>query len=201
MNALISGYLTGLALIIFIGPVFFTLLKSALQYGFKAGFTVAVGIFISDVIAVALCLLGVASFIESPENKFYVGLAGAVIAITLGIRYLIKPALPKAKVLTLKSTDYVGFFVKGFLVNFVNPFVFVVWIVIINEAAGRFGEGTDLLVYLSAALLGILTTDSLKALFAHKLSLILKPGFLSRVYRLIGLILIVFGVVMIVRVI
>ena len=200
MNALFSGYLTGLALIIFLGPVFFTLLKSSLQYGFKAGFTVALGIFVSDVIAVALCLLGAAAILESEENKLYVGIAGTIIAIFLGIRYLVKPALPKEKEFTLKSTDYLGFFAKGFLVNFVNPFVFVVWLYIINGASSKFGHGTDLLIYMSAALLGILTTDSLKALFADRLSLILKPALLTRIYRLIGLILIVFGIVMLYKV-
>mgnify|MGYP003340062785 CR=1 FL=1 len=52
IEAIGKGVLAGLSMLLFIGPVFFTLLKSALQHGIKTGVSVAFGIFISDVICV-----------------------------------------------------------------------------------------------------------------------------------------------------
>jgi threonine/homoserine/homoserine lactone efflux protein len=52
--ALLHGYIYGLTFLIILGPVFFTLLNSTLQYGFRSGFSVALGIFSSDLVCVGL---------------------------------------------------------------------------------------------------------------------------------------------------
>lgn len=196
MTAFFEGYLWGLAMVAFIGPVFFTLLKGALQYGFKSGFAVALGIFVSDVVAVAICYLGAETaekFFTNPENQFYISLLGASILLGMGIKYIAKPSLETDAEIKLKTSDYLNFFIKGFLVNFVNPFVFVVWISLIGYESTRYGLGIDLIIFLSAALLGILTTDTLKAAFAHKIKSFLKPNILLWTYRVIGGVLIIFG--------
>lgn len=194
--AFLEGYVWGLAMIVFIGPVFFTLLKGALQYGFRSGFAVALGIFVSDVVAVAICYLGADTakqFFYQPTNQFYIALAGSAILFGLGIKYLVRPSLNTEADIKLKVTDYFHFFIKGFLVNFVNPFVFVVWITIIGLKGAKYGFGPELIFFLSAALLGILSTDTLKAAFAHKIKDILDPRFLVWAYRVIGVLLIGFG--------
>lgn len=42
--AILEGYLIGLWMIVFIGPVFFTLIQSTLHYGVRLGLSVAFGI-------------------------------------------------------------------------------------------------------------------------------------------------------------
>lgn len=194
--AFFEGYLWGLAMVVFIGPVFFTLLHGAFQYGFKSGFAVAFGIFVSDIVAVAVCYMGAGTaekFFTNPSNQFYIALLGAAILLGMGIKYVIKPSLNTDAEIELKTSDYLNFFIKGFIVNFVNPFVFVVWISLIGYESSKYGFGPQLIIFLTAALLGILTTDTLKAAFAHKIKSLLKPQFLLWTYRVIGGILVVFG--------
>ncbi len=78
--------------------------------------------------------------------------------------------------------------------NFVNPFVFLVWIYVIGLAEVRFGEGIDLWVFLGAALLAILLVDSTKVLFAHRIKKLIQPKFLMRAYQVIGVVMVGFGV-------
>ena len=196
MEAFFDGYKFGLLLFILIGPVFFTLLKSALEYGFKAGIAVAIGIVFGDAICVALGLglLGDTTFLLEPKTQFYVGIAAGVIVITLGLIYYFKPShSTEVKEIKLKASKYVGFFVKGFLVNFVNPFVFTVWFGYIALAQNSYPEYNNQVLFLVAALLGIFTTDTLKAVFAHKLKILLREDWLSKIYKIIGVILMVSG--------
>lgn len=195
----LEGYIVGLALVILVGPVLFTLLQITLQFGVKSGLAVAFGIFVSDVLCVVLCAFGAAKWLREPDNFFYFGLLGGVLLILFGLTFLLKPAKNFEQPLQISKRDYLTFFTKGFLVNFVNPFVFLVWISIIGMAAAKHGFNQILAVYMTGALLGILTTDSLKALFADRLKRILKPTFLGKFYRIVGLCLLLFGVFLIYR--
>jgi len=190
----IEGFVFGLAMIIFIGPVFFTLLKSALSYGFWAGMMVALGVFISDVVVVVLCSYGAIPFFENPLNKHWLAIVGSIILFGLGFKYLLKPNVNVDADLKLKAGHYTAFFIKGVLVNFVNPFVFLVWIGVIGFAQKKYGVGEDLWLFLTAALLGILTTDSAKVIFAHRVKTLIQPRFLLRAYQIIGIVMIGFGV-------
>lgn len=192
--AFLEGFVVGLGMIVFIGPVFFTLLKSALNYGFWAGMMVALGIFISDVVCVGLCAFGAIPFFKNTDNQFYLALGGSAILFGLGVKYLLRPNVNVDGQVKLHAGHYSMYFTKGFLVNFVNPFVFLVWISVIGLAQGKYGSGSDLWVFLTAALLAILTTDSLKVVFADRFKKFLQPQFLTRAYQVIGVVLIGFGV-------
>ena len=191
--AVLEGFGIGLAMVVFIGPVFFTLLKSALNYGFAAGMMVALGIFVSDVVCVGLCAFGAIPFFKNETNQFYLAVAGSLILFGLGLKYLLKPNVNVDSDVKLDFGRYTAYFTKGFMVNFVNPFVFLVWVSIIGLAQGKYGSGTDLWLFLSASLFGILTTDTLKVVFAGKIKKLIQPQILKKAYQVIGLILIGFG--------
>lgn len=190
----LEGFLVGLGMIIFIGPVFFTLLKSALSYGFWAGMMVALGIFISDVVCVALCSFGAIPFFNNPLNQHWLAIGGSIILFGLGLKYLLKPNVNVDTELKLKAGHYTAYFAKGFLVNFVNPFVFLVWISVIGLAQTKYENQQDVWIFLGAALLAILITDSTKVIFADRIKALIQPKFLLRAYQVIGIILIGFGI-------
>lgn len=195
--AFLEGFATGLAFIVFLGPVFFTLLRSSLEHGFRSGFSVALGIFTSDVVCVILLYgLGVTALITDPQNQFYISLGGSAILIGLGIKYMISPVKEVAaqKNISTKRGHYLNFFIRGFLVNFVNPFVFIVWMGVISLAGSRYAVGEGILWYLSGTLFSILCTDTAKAAFASFVKSLLKPVWLGWAYRIIGAVLLVFGV-------
>jgi threonine/homoserine/homoserine lactone efflux protein len=193
--AFLEGYAIGLSFILFLGPVFFTLLRSSLQHGFVSGFAVALGIFTSDVVCVFLLYgLGASELLTAPENRFYISLIGSLILIGLGLTYLIKPVIQTPAKLNLKAGHYLSFFAKGFIVNFINPFVFVVWMTIIGVAGSRYAAGDGLLWFLAGTLISILTTDTLKAVGAHRIKSLLNPIWLGWTYRGIGIVFLGFGI-------
>jgi len=203
MTAFLHGFLIGLSFVIFIGPVFFYLLKSTLEKGFWAGFSVALGIIIGDFICITICSFGAIPFFKNPENQFWIGILGSIILLGLGIKFLIRPE-SKSKNKELKEgtevvrkmsrVNYASRFAQGFLINFVNPFVFIVWIGIIGYAETEYGYSPNMFVFLLASLIGIFFTDMTKVYFAQKIKKFLTPVFLRRLYRVFGVALIVFGV-------
>lgn len=188
----LHGLLAGLAMIIFIGPVLFTLLQAGLKYGFKGGMAVALGIIVSDIIAVVICYYGAIPFFKDGYNQFWIAIGGGILLMAMGVKYLWKPNYFQGDGMGLGARDFSNLFSKGFLVNFVNPFVFLVWIGLIGYAQEEY-PGDDR-IYISGALLGIFLTDSIKAFFAGKLRPLLAPQRLRRIYWVFGILLILFGI-------
>jgi threonine/homoserine/homoserine lactone efflux protein len=155
---------------------------------------VALGIFVSDVACVILCSFGAVPFFKDESNQLWLGVVGAVVLFGLGLKYLVRPTISADVELKLHAGHHTAFFLKGFLVNFVNPFVFLVWVGVIGHAQVKFGAGKDLHIFLLAALLAILTTDTLKVVFAHHIKRFIAPTMLVRTYQVIGVLLILFGI-------
>lgn len=190
----IEGLGIGLAMVIFIGPVVFTLLHAALKNGFKGGATVALGIIVSDIAAVGICLAGAIPFFKNTSNQFWIAMAGAVLLLLLGIKYIISPVLFDEKNNRLRKRDIASYFAKGFLVNFVNPFVFMVWIGLLLFAKEQYSTGKTFWIFIGAILLGIFIQDLLKAIFAKRIRPLLNPKRLKIIYKWIGYILILFSI-------
>lgn len=193
---ILNGFFTGLGMIIFVGPVFFTLLQAAFQFGFKSGWAVAFGIIISDVACVILSEMGFRAFFQNEQNQFYMGIAGGFLLLGMGLNYLLNPTLAQKTEIRLTAMDYIGFFTKGFLVNFVNPFVFLVWISIIGQASANGYKDKELYLFLAAALMGIFLTDSLKAYFAVRIKAWINPQRLMWLYKAVGVLLCLFGLIL-----
>lgn len=188
----IEGFLIGLAMVIFVGPVFFLLLNSSFQYGMKAGISVALGIIVSDIICVMLCYYGVSKFMTASNNQFWIGVIGSSILFGLGINYLFKK--PRfANKLLINSKKWSTFFIKGFSVNFFNPFVFVVWIGVFKYGSQKYFETLELYMFLSAVLMGILTTDLLKVFLSNKLKRFISVNRLKVFFRITGAVLLIFS--------
>lgn len=188
---ILKGFVVGLGLAFLIGPVFFTLLKASLQKGVWSGLAVAVGITLSDILCAALCTLGTAKYLKNEQNQAYLAIAGGLILLGLGISYVVKPKVSTGEEVQVKTLDYIGFMAKGFLVNFLNPFVFFVWISII--AASGYTLEDNLVIFLAGVLAGIFLTDSLKAVLAHRIKHFIRYDIMIKLFRVIGVLLIGFG--------
>ena len=188
----LEGYLIGLAMIVFIGPVFFTLLQSALRFGKLSGTMVAFGIIVSDIVCILIYFFGLNS-IELPAYfNNIVAAIGALVLIALGLKYLLQKP-PNSEVVFASTLNLVSSFTNGFLVNFVNPFVFVVWAGIVLFAKESYSTPTEVQVHLIGVLAGIITTDLLKVLLADKIKPFLKPKILEKTTRFFGIVMIGFA--------
>lgn len=190
----VDGFLVGFAMIIFVGPVLFTILQISLYKGYIAGIMAALGVFISDVVCVAICYYGARNYINQIENSIWVSILGTIILFTIGFAYIFKPNLNISTVEKVSTLSLLSSFTKGFLVNFVNPFVFGVWLAVIGMAKQNYQSEGDIIIYLFAATFAVLITDTLKVVFANKIRPLLKPALLTKIYRISGVALILFGI-------
>lgn len=154
----------------------------------------AIGIFTSDIAAVTLCYFWASKLFEGGQNEFWLSLIGGLILVVFGLGYIFKPKLPTKQKIKIKKADYVTFFTKAFLVNFVNPFVFLVWISIIGLGQSQYHAENEVILFLAAALLGVITTDTLKVIGCRYLRRVIEPHFLLKVYRIIGIVLLAFSI-------
>lgn len=165
----LEGLLFGVPAIFFVGPVLFTLLQASLRFGFRAGFAVAAGIAFSDLVCVGLCYLGLAQFLTNPTYQRILGILGGLIFLGFGFSSLLRKPKPQAPH-EISGTHLASLFGQGFLVNFVNPFVFSYWIGALSMVSTRHGlQPFTVVLVFSGAITTIFVTDALKALFAARL--------------------------------
>lgn len=189
-----EGLLFGFATVLLIGPVFFTLLKASLDHGVPGGVAVAFGIIASDIIVVLICLSGLVALVEVWVTGPWMAVAGGGLLVCLGVRYIIRPSTVIDRSVRISSKDLGKLFASGFLVNFVNPFVFVVWIGLTVHAINVHGQGNGERLFLLGVLSGILLTDLAKAVLAQRLRPLLTSTVLERVHLIIGLALLLFSI-------
>jgi threonine/homoserine/homoserine lactone efflux protein len=189
----LQGYLAGLAMIVFVGPVFFYLLKTSLEFGKSNGMLVVFGIIVSDIVAALLCYLGFGAYLNASDSQIWLSLTGGLILLFMGIRYLVVKTINQDSKKRINGAGRFMFFANGFLVNFVNPFVFGVWIGVAAYASEVFTAELSQIIFLVGALAGILTTDTAKVLLADYLKRFLHPQRMLIIYRIAGIVLILFS--------
>lgn len=190
-HPILEGLLFGLGTIIFIGPVLFTLLNASIQHGFSGGFSVALGIAVSDVIAAALCMFGLYSVLEVYISEFNLGIAGIIVLSILSFRFLFFPPNDAGQKAKKSIKNLLEGFTYGFLVNFVNPFVFAVWLGTIAYASEKYGE-ENISEFVVAMIGAIFFIDTTRAYFAVYLNKWLSPKHLKMLFRIFGAILFAF---------
>ena len=116
-----------------LGPVFFTLLRNSLQKGVKDGLITALGIVVSDIAVAGICYYFAGSFlgqyVELPIVKFI----AAAILISFGISFIRKPINEISGNPIQATRGRFKSFAQGFIVNFANPAVFLLWIAFGNR--------------------------------------------------------------------
>lgn len=153
----------------------------------------ATGIIVSDIIISMICMSGIISLSDLEMNRRWVAIAAAIVLIALGLKYILAPNVQVANKGKVNGSN-VGLLSAGFLVNFVNPFVFIVWITLSAHAYAQYELIAEQWTFVVGVLAGIFTGDLLKALFAERIGKLLAPAVLLRVYKFIGIALLLFSI-------
>lgn len=200
-EGLILGFT--LAFLFGFGPALFALIQTSIHRGLWAGFQLAFGIFLSDVTLVALCLLGALQIInETPKNQLAFGIITGIILIIFGIVTFTRKIqiADESEGEDIKSPNPVTFILKGFFLNFTNPFVWLFWILWVTTITSNYmGETRSVTVLFATTLLVILSTDMLKCFGAYKIKRYITPKFIQWINRIAGVGLCVFGIFMLIR--
>lgn len=196
MMILWNGVLFGLLLTIFIGPVFFALIQTSIEKGFYSGVFMAIGIALSDAFYVSITYFGISQLFNADSINFWLGVAGGFIMLGFGAVSLLKPVnAPKTqevhiggKIGLMRQT------VKGFLLNGINPSVFLFWIGIATMATVNYKySGSDVIGFFAAIISTVFLTDVIKSYLAHKLKRILTLKFMRWMNIVVGCGLLIFG--------
>ena len=191
--ALFTGLLLGLGTLLFIGPVFFYLIKRTLESGFKAGIFVALGIILGDILCLLIALYGSSEFMAQPTFVLWASIIGGTLLLFMGLKYVLKPNLDTTVKGRLQRSSLLVYGINGFLINFVNPFVFAVWFGFVSYTKALYDNGTavfSMVITLSV----IFSTDVLKALFAERISWLIEPQKLKNIFRVFGALMICFSI-------
>ncbi len=200
MNVFIEGVKIGLIVCFMLGPVFFALLQTSIEHGFRAGATLGLGLWTSDLMYIIVAYWGLAyveRLVADVHLTAIVGLIGGVLLIIFGsVALWVKPNLQRAlQQDRQEGTAYWGYWIKGFLLNIFNPFTFFFWLGIMSTVLTQEQLNSGKAPYLFAGIIGtIMTTDLLKALLAKKIRRVMRPVHILWLRRVSGIALIIFGV-------
>jgi len=189
--AFISGLLIGFGTAFIIGPVFFTLLKNAHNHGVKGGIYTAFGIIVSDIIAVSVCYFFASNLLDQYIDQDWIKLVAAAVLLFLGIKFIQNPVMIKMDENETGAYHYFKSFYQGFLVNLINPAVFVIWIMYIGIGKSTYVNSFEVWIYLTGILTGIFITDILKSYGSEYLLSKLNSKILVLIFKIIGIILLV----------
>jgi threonine/homoserine/homoserine lactone efflux protein len=225
-SLVIKGVLLGLTLSFMVGPLLFAIVQAGIERGFRAGFSLAAGIWVSDLIYIFVIYHSVGmieALIARPHFKFWTGLAGGLVLIAFGLGALFSKSTPVPETEQETTADrvldrldgiepegvdhnwkrwgYFGYWLRGFLLNTINPFTIFFWLGLSSAVIIPHGwTAKEALWFFTGMLSTLIATDTLKAYAAKRVRRFLTPGHVMWVQRGIGITLIIFGIAMFIRV-
>ena len=200
MEAIVKGIASGLLLAVLVGPVFFTLIQTSIERGFKSGVYVAAGISLSDALCIVLAYLGI-SLINSPGFRIYLSYFGGAVLVGFGIYYL----FIKSRKAVLYNPAHIEersplkLMAKGFVINGFNPMVLFFWIGTMGVATAMGYTSPALAaIFFGSIVVTVFITDVIKAKLSDKLRVLLTARTMKIMNLLVGLVMLAFGLKLII---
>jgi threonine/homoserine/homoserine lactone efflux protein len=198
-EALLKGLTCGIWLSLSVGPVLFSIIKQSLNNGHRGGLAFVLGVSLSDISLVLISTIFTQLFKKLTDYIVEIGIAGCIFLVSLGIYYLF---FKKTKIrdatqplIQFRKRDYARIFFSGFLMNTLNPAVFLIWV------AASTGTVEDTIqqriIFFATCLIFVLGSDIAKVFLAGKIRNRLTPRNIHIIGRINGLILIVLGLLII----
>ena len=207
-----------LAIVLGFGPAFITLIQTSIHRGFRSAAWFAAGVFLNDVLMVSLCVLTSIQVVANNERElFYFSLGAGVILILFGvftytkkvkednfksIRERTDEIIDENREKFKKDDDTPRWFVflgKGFVLNVLNPFVWIFWFSTVAVTAGTMeGNKLKVLLFFAIVLATSLGCDLLKAKGASFLKKFFNAKRIMIMNKIIGWGLVLFGLYFIV---
>jgi len=203
-NEIKDAILIGFFLSFMIGPVFFMLIQTSIIKGARAAIVFDLGVILGDIVFILIAYYGSKSLLEQIKDDprlFYIG--GLLLLVYGLIIYLDKNQKRIAQDETLvlpEKTNYVKLFLKGFLLNFINVGVLAFWLgMIVIVGSNLQMNPSRIFNYFTVILVSYFITDIGKIVLAKQLKKKLTPKITYKVKRIMGIILMVFGVFLILK--
>ncbi len=200
---ILKGFLLGLILSISIGPVIFAIIKQSLTNGKRAGYAFVAGVSSSDFLLLFVCNVFTSLFNLVLNHKSTIALAGAGFLLLMGLYTLLFKKLKLENMgeggtsKPFNIQDLITSYFSGFLMNTLNPSVFLFWFAwtaAINTSADETPNPVQYKLLVFGTCLGfVLLSDLLKVFLAGKLRPKLTEKNLLWINRVSGIIILIFS--------
>ena len=209
-----------LAVVLGFGPAFITLIQTSIQRGFRSAAWFAMGVFFNDVLMVSLCVLTSIQVTADAENSLEMllfSIGAGVILILFGVfTYTKKVKEDNFKSIKERTDELIDvnrehfkkdddtprwfvFLGKGFVLNILNPFVWIFWFSTVAVTAGSMeGNKLKVLLFFAIVLCTSFGCDLLKAKGASFLKKFFNAKRIKIMNTIIGWGLVLFGLFFIV---
>lgn len=192
----------GLLLAFSIGPGFFVLLETSITKGFRAAFTLDLGIVFGDIIFILIAYLSTNQLLEQLKDNPTLFIIGGLIMLSYGLisyvmlkKKFIKQQDQEIDTDNIQKNNYFALFFKGFLLNFINIGVLGFWLMIIITYGPQMEMKTERISWFFAAILFFyLLFDVAKIILAKQLKNRLTPQNIYKIKRVISIVILIFGV-------
>ena len=192
----------GFFLSFMVGPVFFVLLQTSAVKGFRAALTLDLGVIVADILFILLAYFSSFQLLENLSNQPGLYVFGGVILLIYGFVtfFKIDKNVIPVESKKIRKSDFLGLFIKGFLLNFINIGVLVFWLgIIIIVGPGLDNQPNRFFTFFATVLLSYFVTDIFKILLAKQLKRKLTAKRIIYIKKIIGIILIICGLVLITK--
>lgn len=195
-EALFIGIATGMVMSVMLGTVFFALVQNSIDRGFKSGFSISLGVILSDIILISMAYFNSALIPKGSVTEDIVRVFGAVFLMIYGIknfrinRHVSYPVTRAGRIFYFMRT--------GFFLNLLNPGNFIGWVVVTTNITqvARYSPHQCFIFY-AGALSAILGMEILIAIGAAQLKRFISDRLLNSINYAVGVIFIAFSIVLV----
>lgn len=194
MSDFLEGLGFGLILQISVGPVCIAVLHKGLTQGFRYAFSMVWGVALVDALYIVLSVAGVSALLQVGPARIAVGVAGALLLIYFGIRYLQAPA--ETTHLERKDDSLAKSFTFGAGLTLTNPLTILFWAGVLGATMSThtFDRAGGVVYFATGCIVATLLFLTGVALAGHLAERVLTERLVLWLNRAVGLFLIGFAI-------
>jgi threonine/homoserine/homoserine lactone efflux protein len=194
LEAILQGIGAGILFSFLTGPVFFSMIKTSIEKGFKAGFSLAVGVILSDIIFISATIFSSQFVNYNSQYNQYIGIIGGAFLLGVGLFYLIKKVKVDYCVEAEAKIRKRGYVIKGFLMCLLSPTTLMFWIMVGGVVSVQLHlVMEEKVVFFVVAMTTQLTMDFIKTYYAAKLRYKIKESSIQLLNRIAGAVILMFA--------
>ena len=201
-EAILQGIGAGILFSFLTGPVFFSMIKTSIEKGFKAGFSLAIGVIFSDIIFISLTIFS-AQFVDyNSEYNQYIGIIGGLFLFGIGVYYLFNKVKVSYNIEEAVKIRKRGYMLKGFLMCLLSPTTLMFWVMVGGIISVQLHYNMpEKIAFFIVAMTTQLTVDGFKTYYAAKLRYRIKERTIQNLNRIAGAVILIFAIRLFVEVI
>ncbi|MFD0992652.1 LysE family translocator [Tenacibaculum geojense] len=199
-----NAFFVGVFMSFMIGPVFFMLIKTSILKGARAAIAFDIGVVLGDISFILIAYFGSRSLLEKIKDDPRLFFIGGLVLIVYGvITYLDKSnkkEVDENEIKIPEGNNYLKLILNGFLLNFINIGVLAGWLGIMVVVGPTLDMNPNAIFwYFTIIIIGYICADICKIILAKQLRKKLTPIVIYRLKRAMGVILILFGSIMMLK--